>query len=86
VYEVETNRLIPLLTPLFFAGKIFLIHPYSIISRTGAFHKEFDTDRKPHLLKKALERCEAKGWIVRVREIIMGRRNIDESAFLYPKP
>ncbi len=58
----------------FLAGKIFLIHPYSIISRTGAFHKEFDTDRKPHLLKKALERCEAKGWIVRVRELDHGKQ------------
>jgi hypothetical protein len=65
VPEVETNRLIPLI----FGWKNIFNATYSIISRTGAFHKEFDTDRKPHLLKKALERCEAKGWIVRVSEI-----------------
>jgi hypothetical protein len=39
-----------------------------MIILSGAFHKEFDTDRRPFVLKKALERCEAKGWIVRVSQ------------------
>jgi len=32
----------------------------------GHYHKEYDTDNRPHLLKNAVERAEEKGWLVRV--------------------
>jgi hypothetical protein len=56
-----------ILIPVFFKPYHSLLGSFTMrCSSAGSFHKEFDTDRRPHLLKKALERCEAKGWIVRV--------------------